>query len=481
MGNQDVTATPPAAVTVSMQDATGAGTHTTDGCIGAGTEGSSGAGLGTRGDYGSEFTVTFKSNPGVLKSIELDTRQVTNPGTAAYWVANARQGQFSSRYTDNKGRINTLKYGSRLLFTNADWSTSVGSGALVKVGGQEFITTAAAEAHLTLNEPFLGASIVPVLTDTGVTASGITLGPAVTPAQTPDQITVAGVDSAIKVAALGDKAKLYTAGCPFTATTPAIAQTQTALNIGDRAAGKHDCATDFISGTQILYRRSDDPNNQNLYMTYGDVGLLSSKSVILTRGSADVYFTDVVQDNAAPAATQYVSNVGGGGTDDGKLSFATAAKASPIDSLTFVNGFGPIKLPAVTAGDLSVTATTTTEVTNIWTAATVATGDKVQYPYFLAVSGSDAGVATGKIVIINGRRYKVKSRTGTAADFTLTENFAGGQLQQICASCITEYTKAGTSVTSSAKLTLAAGSRLLVSGYIQEDYLKAGFENIAGV
>merc|ERR1711975_204156 len=77
--NQDVTATPPAAVTVSKQDDTGAGTHTTDGCNGAGTEGSSGAGLGTRGSYGSEFTVTFASNPGVLKSIELDTRQINNP------------------------------------------------------------------------------------------------------------------------------------------------------------------------------------------------------------------------------------------------------------------------------------------------------------------------------------------------------------------------------------------------------------------
>jgi hypothetical protein len=183
-----------------------------------------------------------------------------------------------------------------------------------------------------------------------------------------------------------------------------------------------------------------------------------------------VYFTDVLQDNAG-TADQAVSNVGGGGTDDGKITFKTAAKASPIDSLAFVNGFGPIKLPAVAAGDTSVTATTATEVTSIWTAATVAAGDKVQYPYFLAVSGSDSGVATGKIVIINGRRYKVKSRTGTDAAFTLTENFAGGQLQQICASCITEYTTAGTGVTSSAKINLDDGARIVIGGFVQADFV----------
>merc|ERR1719456_1636360 len=56
--NQDVTGTPPAAVTVSAQG--NAGTITTDGCSGAGVS------------YGSEYTIAFKSNPGVLKGIELD-------------------------------------------------------------------------------------------------------------------------------------------------------------------------------------------------------------------------------------------------------------------------------------------------------------------------------------------------------------------------------------------------------------------------
>merc|ERR1712159_616391 len=210
--NQDVTATPPAAVTVSKQSEAN-GAHTTDGGIGAGAEGN-GAGLGTRGGYGSEYTITFSSNPGVLKSIELDTRQINNPGSPEYWVANSRQGQFKSRYTVNVGRVNTLKYGSKLLFTNQDWSSAsfantIAANTLMKVGGQEFRVTAAAASHLTLNEPFLGASIVPVLTDTSVTASAFALGASLTPTQAGDRLTVAGVNTAIKVAALASGAKLY--------------------------------------------------------------------------------------------------------------------------------------------------------------------------------------------------------------------------------------------------------------------------------
>merc|ERR1719482_2635866 len=92
----DITGTPPAAVTVTQQ--ANAGTVTKIGTIGQGTEGSRGAGLGTQGTngaaYGNEFTVTFSSNPGILE----------------YWVANVRQGQFSSRYSTNLGRVNTLIY-----------------------------------------------------------------------------------------------------------------------------------------------------------------------------------------------------------------------------------------------------------------------------------------------------------------------------------------------------------------------------------
>jgi len=465
--NQDVTSVAPAAVTVSM--AANAGTHTTDGGIGAGSEGSTGAGLGARGSYGSEYTITFASNPGVLKSIELDTRQINNPGSAEYWVANSRQGQFKSRYTYNNGRINTLKYGSKLLFTNSDWTAapnSVSTNKLVKVGGQEFRVTGAAATHLTLNEPFLGASIVPVLTDTATTASAFALGPDVTPAQTPDQLTVAGVDTAIKAAALAGGAKIYINGCPLTTVAPNIATSGTALDVGDRAAGKHDCAGDFIGSASIIYRRSDDPNNQNMYSTSGDTGAATTGLLIGSRGSADVYFTAVEQDNAGSSATQYVKAID---TANAKFTFNAAAKTTAA-TVAFVNGFGPIDIPTYADDVNDVTASTAAQVTNFF-GSDVAANANAKFTYHLGKTGGDAGVAAGAVLLLNGRRYRVRARTGTAAKVTLNENYAGGQLRQVCASCITAYTAAGTSVTSSAKINLDDGARIVIGGFVQADFV----------
>merc|ERR1712166_1460547 len=121
-----------------------------------GTDGGAGFGAwgngGTVGDvgYGPQFTITFATNPGVLRTIELDTRQVTNQGKTDYWVANARQGQFSSRYSTNVGRIQTLRYGSKLVYTNHDWRTVTPANTLVKVGGQETIVTAVHQNVITL-------------------------------------------------------------------------------------------------------------------------------------------------------------------------------------------------------------------------------------------------------------------------------------------------------------------------------------------
>merc|ERR550514_1210418 len=203
-GQTDVTRVGSPAVTVSMQSAAGELTKT--GGIGAGSSDSTnsqGVGIGTFHDYGPEFTITFSTNPGILKTIELDTAQITNTGVTDYWVANMRQGQFNSRYSQNLGRINTLIYGSKYLYTNEDISGSVPANTLVKVGGQEFMVedysgslsgagnfaydgqtaggTASGTAftdpsksfRLTLSEPFLGTSIIPVPTDTGAIATAI--------------------------------------------------------------------------------------------------------------------------------------------------------------------------------------------------------------------------------------------------------------------------------------------------------------------
>merc|ERR1711968_184254 len=159
-GQTDVTRVGSPAVTVSMQSAAGELTKT--GGIGAGSSDSTnsqGVGIGTFHDYGPEFTITFSTNPVI--------------------------------------------YGSKYLYTNEDISGSVAANTLVKVGGQEFMvedysgvlsgagnfaydgqalngspdTTAFTDPsksfRLTLSEPFLGTSIIPVLTDTGAVATSI--------------------------------------------------------------------------------------------------------------------------------------------------------------------------------------------------------------------------------------------------------------------------------------------------------------------
>merc|ERR1711871_962696 len=307
--------------------------------------------------------------------------------------------------------------------------TAVGSGALVKIGGQEFITTGAAATHLTLNEPYLGASINPVLTDTAATASAFTLGPAVPTAQTPDQLTVAGVDTTIKAAALAGGAKISINGCPMTTVAPNIASSGTALDVADRAAGNHDCAGDIIAAASIIYRRSDDPNNQNMYSTSGDTGAATTGLLIGTRGSADVYFTAVEQDNAGSSATQYIKAVD---TTNGKFTFNAAAKTTAA-TVAFVNGFGPIDIPTYADDVTDVTATTLSQVTNFFS-TDVAANANAKFTYHIGKTGTDAGVAAGTVLLLNGRRYRVRARTTNAAKVTLNENYAGGQLRQVCAS-----------------------------------------------
>jgi hypothetical protein len=175
--NKDVTSiNADAAVTVSKQQ--NAGTHATTGGMGMGAEGS-GTGLGARGmngvPHGVEYTIQFSTNPGILRSLEVDTDLVTASPTSDHWIANQRQGTFASRYSVNAGRVNTMMHGSKLLYTNGDMSRATPVNTMVKVGGQELrvVGVSSSAYRLEMSEPFLGASIVPILTDTKVVVSAL--------------------------------------------------------------------------------------------------------------------------------------------------------------------------------------------------------------------------------------------------------------------------------------------------------------------
>jgi hypothetical protein len=575
-----------------MQALAGVGIATAGGFGGGSTDVTGGVGLGTSGAAttadgvmtGPEFTITFKTNPGILKAVEVDTSAILNAGVADYWVANARQGQFSSRYITNLGRVNTLTYGSKTLFTNSDLQSSVvgatASASLVKVGGQEFRVHAEAATHLTLSEPYLGASITATLTDTGAalgfgktyaavntactncitatdastntlthavagyasdaeikdgayikltgtgvaavgtscygrilgtpTAIAIVLYPdhdcltvaslsdgvitvntagffdaAVTtpaPAVEAAQIGVTGVDTAIKANALVAGTGLSVGGCAFIAaqfgTAPAAD-----IASGGRALGgaNFDCNPQALNGhfgtvDTPVYRRTDNPNNQNIYKAPTDTADTLSTPLMLTRGSSAAYLVGgsigtVKQVDASVTAEKFV--------------LATASTANiAINDPFFVNGRGPMTALAAVNAATDITVKNPATAFGKFFPRTVAADTKMLFPVVTASGGADANLIAGTTLLLDGRRYRVKARgTGAGIDgaskVTLSENYAGGSLQQVCTDCIVTVTVATPVVSTVGSaagdvgelLNIVAGDRILEGGKVHGDFL----------
>ena len=514
--------------------------------------------------HGTEFTIRFTSNPGILRSMEADTQLVNNPGAAEYWVANARQGQFAARFSVNLGRVNTLMHGSRKLYTNSDYSATnaAPTGTLVKVGGQEFRVTGANSAYLTIGEAYLGASILPILTETGAVASAFST------AYEPHRLTVSGVSTPVIAQALRAGSRLYGNSCPFVAAqgamntqaavtgpgnidqgtgatkgqitvtahgfagtlaaptsvtvtgtlptaTPTLVASLTvyyAVSVdantftlhtaspattgntvtfsADLAAGDtfttisaaepiwdikvagtmlfvaidHDCHTDNWSGEKV-YRRQDDPNTQTLYKTSGDTGVATTASIVAQRGSADVYLVEKVMDNTTPTAVQqFVKSYATGTT---KFTFETASKGAVMSAGTpiFVNSLGPMSASAVADGDSDIEAT---DAGNFFSDDFSTAG--TQFPIYMGKTGSDATLVAGTVLLLGGRRYKVRGRaSGTASKVVLGDNYAGGELQLVCSACVSGIAAAGTSITTAKKVTLAKGDRVVVGAHLSED------------
>jgi hypothetical protein len=527
-GNTDVTRAGSPAVSVSM--ASGFGELTKTGTIGAGSTdnvGSRGVGIGTWHGHGPEFTITFSTNPGILKTIELDTRQITNTGVTDYWVANMRQGAFNSRYSTNLGRINTLIYGSKYLYTNEDLSGSVSANSLVKVGGQEFIvddyqhtvtvdaggvvnyapyssastaadvvTDPSKSFRLTLSEPFLGTSIIPVLTDTGAVATAINTGganvnlagtgargntatanggtdphslPLITEAEFTDAATstdflrlVTATVSTANTDSLVSGNNLFVQGCPLTSmqNQAKMVQAQEYLEIFHS-----ECQIDFTNSNNPVYRRSDDPANQNMYAST-DTAKWAAQSYCFMRGSTMVY----------PCAYRGVAGVITGSATAGGLGGAVT-KTAGVDGTTaiatypfvFLDNLGPYKVTASTSAAASIVGDKQADFTRHWTAAT-----------YTGITGSIYGViddgddvAAGSVMLINGRRYKVAVKQSTTllthGGIALTETFAGSEYLELCSSCITtvaDGTNSGSTITVTSDwgfgFDLAAGEQIMV-------------------
>merc|ERR1711968_76149 len=412
-GQTDVTRVGSPAVTVSMQSAAGELTKT--GGIGAGSSDSTnsqGVGIGTFHDYGPEFTITFSTNPGILKTIELDTAQITNTGVTDYWVANMRQGQFNSRYSQNLGRINTLIYGSKYLYTNEDISGSGAANTLVKVGGQEFMV-----------EDYSGVlSGAGNFAYDGQAANG-----------SPD--TTAITDSLVS------GSDLFVSGCPITSMQNQfkMATAQSYLEIFHT-----ECLIDFTEvgssnpATLPIFRRSDDPSNQNVYKTTADTAKFAASGYCFSRGSTRIYpcqyhgITDASSANAIRAGSSADAAKGTVTHAGTPTDYSGGAPAHPY---MFVDNLGPFKVSAYTSQTaIKFDVTQMDGISKFYTASDYA---KVTLNTYQVIDDAD-DLPAGSILLMNGRRYKTAAaQTAGSGEggIALTETFAGSSYLELCSGC----------------------------------------------
>merc|ERR1711939_1160666 len=424
---------------------------------------------------------------GILKTIELDTAQITNTGVTDYWVANMRQGQFNSRYSQNLGRINTLIYGSKYLYTNEDLSGSVAANTLVKVGGQEFMvedysgvlsgagnfaydgqaangspdTTAFTDPsksfRLTLSEPFLGTSIIPVLTDTGAVATSIastgvggkpnTATASFAKAATSSDyleiiaatVTTANPDSLVS------GSDLFVSGCPITSMQNQfkMATDQAYLEIFHT-----ECLIDFTQVDNIpIFRRSDDPSNQNVYETTADTAKFAASGYCFSRGSTRVY---PCQYHGITDATSANAIRGGSSADAAKGTVTHAGTptdysgGAPAHPYMFVDNLGPFKVSAYTSQTaIKFDVTQMDGISKFYTASDYA---KVTLNTYQVIDDAD-DLPAGSILLMNGRRYKTAAAQTSGSGeggIALTETFAGSSYLELCSGCADSMADGGT-------------------------------------
>jgi len=183
------------------------------------------------------------------------------------------------------------------------------------------------------------------------------------------------------------------------------------------------------------YRRTDDPDNQNFYKAESDSGAQSSEGYCFTRGQAKVY----------PCAYADASSA----VDLSANSFAYAANQAAVDLPVFLGIHGPFQVH--TAG--SVVAAGTAHGKNNYEdlADFLVTNDAAVAPVYAAATSATA-VPDGSLLLMNGRRYKVKqtavdTSAGNAVEVTLTETYSGQHFMKLCDDCVVGTAHDGGTVT----------------------------------
>jgi hypothetical protein len=237
----------------------------------------------------------------------------------------------------------------------------------------------------------------------------------------------------------------------------------------------HDCHSDIIVGDAVtpIYRRTDDPTNQNLYRTADTA--VATDALLTTRGSPDIY---VIDTSVAGGFEAQVKTFTAATSTFEASSLATGVAANVN---VFVNGMGPYTLatyPLAGAGTDVILDAASGGKAILDFASVDITGTASKFPLQITKT-PDAALTAGAVLALNGRRYKVQSASAAAdGKVTLTENFAGGQLLQLCSTCITDAAADGLTLTSSKKLSIAAGDYIAVGGYVHADLMTSVYDAV---
>merc|ERR1711988_921562 len=347
-----------------------------------------------------------------------------------------------------------------------DISGSVAANTLVKMGGQEFMVEdysgsvtsgnyaydgAAADAttasftdpsksfRLTLSEPFLGTSIIPVLTDTGAVATSIgstgvggkpnTATASFAKAATSSDyleiiaatVTTANTDSLVS------GSDLFVSGCPITSMQNQfkMATDQAFLEIFHT-----ECLIDFTQVDNIpIFRRSDDPSNQNVYKTTADTAKFAASGYCFSRGSTRIYpcSAHAIRGGSSAHADAGTATLAAGATD-----YSTTGPAHPYQ---FVDNLGPFKVSSyASATAIKYDVTQMDGISKFYTASDYA---KVTLNIYQVIDDAD-DLPAGSILLMNGRRYKTAAAQTSGSGeggIALTETFAGSSYLELCSGC----------------------------------------------
>merc|ERR1711967_175233 len=307
--------------------------------------------------------------------------------------------------------------------------------------------------RLTLSEPFLGTSIIPVLTDTGAVATSInsagvggkpnTGGTAWAKAATSSDylelvastITTANTDSLVS------GSDLFVSGCPLTSMQNQfkMATDQAYLEIFHT-----ECLIDFTQvassnpATLPIFRRSDDPSNQNVYKTTADTAKFAASGYCFSRGSTRIYpcsahgITDATNANAIRGGSSAHADAGTATLAAGATDYSTTGPAHPYQ---FVDNLGPFKVSSyASATAIKYDVTQMDGISKFYTASDYA---KVTLNTYQVIDDAD-DLAAGSILLMNGRRYKTAAAQTSGSGeggITLTETFAGSSCLELCSGC----------------------------------------------